>query len=154
DVGRPAEAQAAWRRYLESGERLRRQLLDRAVAAWGVEAVRQSVLPDRPDVWIAAAQQFYPKKEQAEQRRPFLEGALALLEREPPSAESSYRRATLQRELKLDDAAESSYRAALRDAPNRIDWRFEFAEFLNRRKRFDAARTELRAILERSPDHE
>src|SRR5262249_48268734 len=56
DVGRPAEAQAAWRRYLESGERLRRQLLDRAVAAWGVEAVRQSVLPDRPDVWIAAAQ--------------------------------------------------------------------------------------------------
>jgi O-antigen ligase len=154
DAGRTEDAQRAWRRYLESGERLRPPLLDRAVAAWGADAVREKLLPDRPDVWLAAAQQLFPKKDQVEQRRPFLERALALTEHQAPSADLSYRRATLQRELKLDDAADASYRAAVREAPGRLDWRFEFAEFLNRRKHFDEARSELRAILERSPDHD
>jgi len=154
DAGRTDEAQAAWRRYLESGDRILAPLLDRAVAAWGVDAVREQLLPNRPDIWIAAAQHLFPKPGQFEQRRPFLEKALALMERQPPSADLSYRRAALQRELKLDDAAESSYRAALRDAPSRVDWRFEFADFLNRRKKFDDARSELQTILERAPDHD
>jgi O-antigen ligase len=154
DAGQTEEAAAAWRRYLESGERFRPQLLDRAAARWSADAIRDKLLPDRPEVWIAAAHQLYPKKEQGEQRRPFLEGAVALMEREPPSAESSYRRATVERELRLDDAAEASYRVALRDAPGRVDWRFEFAEYLNRRQKFEQARAELRMILDRAPDHD
>jgi O-antigen ligase/tetratricopeptide (TPR) repeat protein len=152
-AGRPDDAKAAWRRYLYGNDRLQAKVFDRAAAAWGIDGVRD-LLPDRPEAWFAAAERLFPAKEQTKERRPFLEGALGAMEHQPPTPELRYRIAGLQRDLGHDDDATASYRAALREAPARTEWRFEFAQFLIKREKFADARTELRTILERSPSHE
>jgi tetratricopeptide (TPR) repeat protein len=154
--GRPDRAWASWRRALElSGEQLG-PILDRSREHLGAPEILRGVLPDRPELLLEAARYLYPRQDEEQGRRPFLERALTLLEAgpSPPPASALHRRATIQRDLRRPSPALESYRQALLQEPDRFEWRYEYAELAYEQGRYDEAHQALLTILALQPSNE
>jgi tetratricopeptide (TPR) repeat protein len=151
--GRSEQAWQSWRRSLELSDRYRPAILDRSAQQLAPEEIVRNVVPDRPDILLAAASELYPDPEATEQRRPFLERALVLLERRPASltAADLHLRALVVSALDRPAEALDAYREALAREPLQVDWRFELARLLHRQGRDPEAYAELRTVLGMRP---
>lgn len=153
--GNRALACQNWRRSLELSPRFFDEILPRAAKLLGPEQAATQVIPDDPSLLLRAAEQLYPKPDQAAQRRPLLERALQLLtdRASQPTAAELHTVALLHHQLGANAAAIQALRDALRLEPNRTDWRQELAVLLYREGRLKEAREEIQAILARQPDN-
>jgi tetratricopeptide (TPR) repeat protein len=150
----PERTWAYWRRALELSDDFLPVVLERARAVLRPQEMLDKVIPDRPRLLLDAAQQLDPQADAAE-RRPFLQRALAVLDRQPgpPDAESLYLRARLQVALGNSDAARQAYEAALRRSPHADERRYEYAQYLRSLDKLPEARRELQSILRAKPEH-
>ncbi|MHB1425866.1 MAG: O-antigen ligase family protein, partial [Gemmataceae bacterium] len=71
---------ATWRHCLELSEQYLPDILDATARRLGTNQLVEKVLPDKPEVLVAAAMYLYREFGSVERRRPFLEKALRLLE--------------------------------------------------------------------------
>jgi tetratricopeptide (TPR) repeat protein len=150
----PERAWGYWRRALELSDKILPVILARACEVSSPREVMEKVSPERPRLLLAAAVQVYPET-QAAARRPYLERALSLLDRQPspPGAEDLYLRARIQAALGDPEAARQAYEAFLLRSPQDVDRRYEYASFLRSRKRLTEARRELMNVLRQQPGH-
>jgi O-antigen ligase/tetratricopeptide (TPR) repeat protein len=146
--GQQGPAWDHWRRGLALSDRHLKEILDAALPLLGPAGVAERVVPDRPDLLVAAAEQL----DAPDQRRPFLTRAVDLL-REPATGTDWHVRARAEDLLGRPDAA-ADYRAALAREPGRTAWRFELVALLRRQRKWDDAEAELKAILARHPGDE
>jgi tetratricopeptide (TPR) repeat protein len=146
-------AWASWRHCLELSDRYLANMVGSVAGNPDVPGVLSQILPDRPALWLTAADQLYPGPEAASKRRPLLEKALALLTRPPGprSAAELHRVGAVQAALGEAEAALASYRLALESEPQQINWRFELASLLCEQRRFSEVRSELLTILATQP---
>jgi O-antigen ligase/tetratricopeptide (TPR) repeat protein len=151
--GRPDRAWTSWRRSLELSESALPEILNRSDGRLGHDDINRLILPDRPDVLLASALHFYPQP--AEGRRPFLERALAILNKRTDAlgAPDLHLEASINRALGQPIEALTAYRASLAREPLKVAWRYEFAELLYEQNRFDEAFEELRMIQLLEPEN-
>jgi tetratricopeptide (TPR) repeat protein len=128
--GRPDQAWLSWRHAIELSESRLPQILARCTGRLSPLDILGRVVPDRPEVLLKAAQELYPQP--GEGRRPFLERALALLEKRPPPPAPAdlHLKGSIHRALGQPDEAVVAYRAALDRQPLELDWRYDLAEVL------------------------
>jgi O-antigen ligase/tetratricopeptide (TPR) repeat protein len=150
--GRPDRAWASWRRSLELSDSLLPEILDRSAAHLGPRDIMCRVLPDRPGLLLKAALYLYPQPEEG--RRPFLEGALAILEGRPdsPGAADLHVKASIHRALGQSAEAMTAYRAALDLEPLQLAWRHELAELSYEQGQFQESFQELLKIKMMQPE--
>ena len=163
--GQPAQARASWRRSLELSDRHFDEIMARVIAGRTgpfAEAI-EGVLPDDPGLLVRAAEWLdrtddRPLHEHSASgpARALLERGLALLapRPEPRPAEEYHLQARCRWLLGQDDAALAAYDRALLAAPNRQDWRLEYARLLVEQERWDRADDELKRLLDRTGDAE
>jgi tetratricopeptide (TPR) repeat protein len=153
--GDTAQACRSWRHCLELSDQHLADVLDRVGGILDPAAILQEVLPDRPELILAAADRLYPPPEAAERRRPFQERALALLERPPvPLAAADLQvRADLHAALGRPEEALTDYRMALAREPQRADWRYQYARLLYHQGRLRDARREALLVLAQQPEN-
>jgi O-antigen ligase/tetratricopeptide (TPR) repeat protein len=154
-ANRPEQAWRSWRRSLELSDRYRPNILDSSARHLAPAEIVRQVVPDRPDILLAAATHLYPSPQATEQRRPFLESALVLLERRPTplTAADLHLQAAIYSALNRPAEAFTAYRAALAREPLQVDWRFELARLLHQHGRDQEAYDELRTVLGLRPDY-
>jgi tetratricopeptide (TPR) repeat protein len=150
----PERTWGYWRHTLEMSDKYLPLILARAREVLSPGEVIDKVIPERPRLLLAAALQLYPDPEAAA-RRPYLERALSLLDRQPtpPDAEDLYLRARLQALLGDPEAARQTYETLLTRSPQDADRRYEFAKFLRGQKQLTEARRELSTVLRQRPEH-
>jgi tetratricopeptide (TPR) repeat protein/O-antigen ligase len=144
--GQPDTAWPRWRNCLALSDGRLRDVLNLALPRLGPAAACERVMPDRPDLLLEAAEQLFPRDEDAASRRPFLERALGL-SAAPRDAEEFYRRARIERLLDRPEEAVVSYRAALARRPGELAWRRELAQLFRQQRRWAEAERELLTIL-------
>jgi O-antigen ligase/tetratricopeptide (TPR) repeat protein len=150
-AGQPDPAWERWRRCLALSDRHLKEVLDQALPRLGAAGVCERVMPDRPDLLLAAAELLPP--DDADGRRPFLARAVELFDRRtpPPKTEDLYRRGRAERLLGRPAEAAASYRAALAREPRQTAWRYELALALEQQRKWDEAERELTTILAQQP---
>jgi tetratricopeptide (TPR) repeat protein len=153
----PADrAWACWRRSLELSDVYLGPIAQQGAERLGPEGLLQQVLPKRPAILVAAALELYP--DPSPKRRPFLEQALALLERQLHPLRPEDLRSKAQAHAALGQPAQaiSAYRAALAQQPDQEGWHFELAGLLYRQGSLAAlaeAYRELQTVVRLQPDH-
>ncbi len=154
-AGRPGQACEHWRRSLELSDQYFGPILAAAAPAFTPEQILEQVLPDRPDMIVAAAAELFPDPEAWEEARPFLQKAAALLDarRGTLTAKDWYLKAQIHVALGQGEEARAAYRLALGEAPRELDWRCDFAEVLQRQGRRPEALREVLAVLAEQPGH-
>ena len=147
------EAWKSWRRSLELSNRRLPEIVASLSQRADAADVLDRVLPDRPVLWLAAADQLYPEPEAGAKRRPFLEKALLLLERQPSSlsGDELHQQAAIFVALGRGPEALATYQKALDQQPNQAGWRYEFARLLRDQGRLQESRRELSGILAERP---
>jgi O-antigen ligase/tetratricopeptide (TPR) repeat protein len=153
--GHADAALADWRRCLELTDGYLVDVLARAGRLVGPRGVLDRVLPEKPDLLVRAALHYYPDPKQNGERRPFLDKALAVIASRPGalSAADFHSKALVHAVLGQSAEALAAFRTATALAPQQIAWRYEFAQLLYERQRYDEARGELLAVLGRQPAH-
>jgi O-antigen ligase/tetratricopeptide (TPR) repeat protein len=153
--GQSDQAWRSWRHCLDLSDRYLAPILARSAPLLAPSDLIDRILPEDPRLLLAAAQQLYPQPEQVEQRRPYLERALALLPQPPATADAKqlYLRATIQRAMGQSAEALASYRLAVLQSPWEINWRYEWAELLYQQGKREECRRELLIILGRQPGY-
>jgi O-antigen ligase/tetratricopeptide (TPR) repeat protein len=158
----PERACADWRRSLALSPAHLKEILEISKPLFAPEVIRTRILADDPDQLLAAALHLFPEpdegndgNERAAERRRFLEQALALMERQPAprTAEALHVKAVTLAALNQPDRSLTAYRLALGQEPQRIEWRWEFAQLLHKRGLLAEARLELRTILQTQSGH-
>jgi O-antigen ligase/tetratricopeptide (TPR) repeat protein len=146
----PDRAWESWRRSLELSDRYFAPILQRSAKLLSPADLLDRVLPDKPDMLVAVALAL-PEAE----RRPFLERALALLDKGPGPLDAGGLRvkALAHDSLGQPGEAVAAYRAALAREPHREGWRYELAELLQREGRWREAQRELVTVLKGQPGH-
>lgn len=158
----PKAAWQSWRYCLQLSDSHLAGILDVASERLSPPQLLQSVLPDRPEVLLAAAIHRYPATDQREagplpmdERRLILEHALRLLESSSDSLTAAQGRikARLLQEMGEPVAALTAYRFALEREPQQTEWRFEMAQLLANQGQEHEATQEVRRVLARQPGH-
>jgi O-antigen ligase len=154
--GQADRAWGSWRRSLELSNVRLPEILGGVAQSPDPRSLLDRVLPERADLWLAAADRLYPEPDAAEKRRPLLEKALALLEDSSaaPTGDDLHQRAVLCASLGRPADALVAYEQALGRKPDQVSWRLEFAGLLRDRGRLRDSRRELLTILEDQPGHE
>jgi O-antigen ligase len=151
--GNRVQAHASWRRCLELSDRHLPEIA--AAAARGDDRgdALAAVLPDRPGLWLAAADQLYPGPEAPDRRRALVEKAVSLYERSPGAlgADDLRRLAAAYASLGRGEDALRIYRIALDRQPDQPGWRLEYARMLRDQGRLQDSRRELADILAEQP---
>ena len=116
--------------------------------------ILRRILPDRPDLLLEAALHLYPQP--GEGRRPFLEQALAILEKRPDAlgAADLHVKASIHRALGQPVEALAAYRASLDREPLQLAWRYELAELLYEQNRFQESFQELLKVQMMQPEND
>ena len=141
--GRPDQAWVSWRRSLELANSHLPEILDRSATLLTPHDILRRVLPNRSELLLKAASHLYPQP--GEGRRPFLEQALAILEKQPDAlgAADLHVKASIHRALGQPIEALAAYRASLDREPLQLARRYEFAELLYEQNRFQESFQEL-----------
>jgi predicted Zn-dependent protease len=144
-------AWTAWRRALDLSRDLLPQLLEQSRPHLDTAGLLRHVLPERPELLLAAAEQLPPGSEG--DRRLILERALALLDRRstPLTALEIHTRGTIRQVLGDAPGALEDYRAAVLLEPNQSAWRVDRARLLVAQKRFEEAHQEVLTTLALEP---
>src|SRR5436190_22709867 len=150
----PDDAWKSWRRSLELSEEFLTNILEYA-SFLTAEELTSKILPDQPEVLLAAALHLYPRPEDASKQRVPLAKAVELLtnQRQPLSAANWSTKARLHTLLKQPEEAVAAYEAALAKQPEQYAWRFEMAKLLFDQGRIQDARRELTMILGQQPNY-
>jgi O-antigen ligase/tetratricopeptide (TPR) repeat protein len=150
----PGRSRASWRRCLELSDRYFPQILGLSSRGLDPGEIVESVLPDRPELLLAAALQLYPEAGSARERRPFLEKAVRLLENNGAlKPEELHVKARACNLLGQPEEAIVAYRELLEQQPNQADWRLELAQVFHDQGRLEDARRELVVVLAQQPAH-
>jgi O-antigen ligase/tetratricopeptide (TPR) repeat protein len=151
--GRPDQAWTSWRRSLELADSHLPEILDRSAVHLSPHDILRRLLPDRPGLLLAAALHLYPQP--GEGRRPFLEQALATLEKQPDAlgAANLHLKASIHRALGQPVEALAAYRASLDREPLELAWRYELAELLYKQNRFQESFKELLKVQMLQPEN-
>lgn len=153
-LNRPEDAWATWRHCLELSDDYLPHVLRRTTGLKPDRLV-EKVLPDKPSVLLAAALRLYPDAGAVNERRPFLEKALGLLEAK--SAKLTPRellmKAQVHKALDQPERAVESYRILLDRDPSQADRRLEFARYLYDLGKLEEAGHELSVVLAQKPNH-
>ncbi len=149
------QAAKSWRRCLELSDRHLAKVLGMIGSSLSPSDLLEQLLPDRPELLVAAAYQLYPGSRLTEEGRPFLEKALVLLQERPGQlkADELYTAAVVHRFLDHPAQALRAYQAALEQKPKQVRWRLELAHLLNEEGFFKEAQRELLTILAQEPGH-
>jgi O-antigen ligase/tetratricopeptide (TPR) repeat protein len=151
--GRTDQAHESWRRCLELSDRHLPEIAAGLARSADPAAAFAQVFPDRPAVWLAAADQLYAAPEMADRRRPLLEKAALLWEQSPVplEAEDLHRLAAVYAALGRAEDALKTYRLALDRRPDQAGWRLEYARLLRELGRLQDSRRELSDALAEQP---
>ncbi len=161
-AGTPRAAWRSWRHCLQLDGSHLAPILDQASQHLTPPQLLKDILPDRPEVLLAAALHRYPATDQREagtlplvDSRLLLRRGLELLDPASASLTAMQLRtkARLHQELGESAAALSAYRNALESEPQQTEWRFEMAEVLASQANYGEATKELRRVLARQPSH-
>jgi tetratricopeptide (TPR) repeat protein len=149
----PGRTWESWRRSLELSGQYLGPIVHKSAEALGPTGLLNEVLPDRPAILLAAATELYP--EPSEERGPFLQKALLLLETQsrPWKGEDLHLQAQIQLAMDRPEEAMGTFRAALATNPMQVEWRFELAQVLHQLGHFHQAGRELRSLLSHQPGH-
>jgi O-antigen ligase/tetratricopeptide (TPR) repeat protein len=152
--GQPGQAWRSWRHSLELSDRYRATIVAAVARNPKAGEVFPRVLPDRPALWLAAAEQLFPQPG-APERKPFYRRALLLLEQRAGrlTPQELHLQGTLYVRLGRPADAVSAYRAALEQLPEEVGWRLDLARVLYRLGRLPEARRELLSVLGQEPGH-
>jgi O-antigen ligase/tetratricopeptide (TPR) repeat protein len=155
DADRPEDAWASWRRSLELSEDYLTLILPRSAARLNTDALLEKVLPDRASTLLAATFHLHPDLGATEERRPFLEKALRVLAAKdgPLDSEDLRAKALVHKAMDQPEASVAAYRKLLGREPRRIEWRFEFARYLQDLHRLDECHRELVIVLNQDPNN-
>jgi O-antigen ligase len=153
--GEVDEAWRSWRRSIELSDKYLTRIVDQAVAAAGADTLLANLTGARPAVWRLVAFHLYPKPGAQNERRPFLEKALAAYtDATPPTTGAELREmALLYEALDRPEEAAAAYEAALRLQPLEVGWRVELAALLHESGRIEDARRHLVLVLGQRPGH-
>jgi O-antigen ligase/tetratricopeptide (TPR) repeat protein len=152
--GQKEASARSWARSLEISDQYLITILDLSKNMLPPEVLLSDVLPSRPQSLVAAAAHLFPKPESTEQRRPFFEKALALLQEQTKSTAKEFLlQARVQAGLGQPEEAIASYRLALAREPNDIGSCLEMAQLQIAAGKYDDARQELMTILRQHRDH-
>jgi tetratricopeptide (TPR) repeat protein len=117
-------------------------------------SVLRFVVPDRPELILKAALHLYPKP--GEGRRPFLDRALAVLEKQPGALAPAdlHVKGSIHRASGQTAEAIGAYRAALDREPLQLAWRQELAEVLCEQGQFQEAFQQLLKVQMMQPEND
>ncbi len=151
--GRPDQAWTSWRRSLELSDSHLPEILDRSAVLLSPHDILRRILPDRPGLLLKAA--FHLYSQPGEGRRPFLEQALATLEKRPDAlgAADLHVKASIHRALGQPVEALAAYRASLDREPLQLARRYELAELLYEQNRFQESFQELLKVQMLQPEN-
>jgi tetratricopeptide (TPR) repeat protein len=108
----------------------------------------RNVLPAKPLLLFKAGLALYPLPEEVEERRPFDDAALKLLQGDRRFLpEEIFAKGCVCRDLGMTDEAVANYKAALAQKPLDAEWRMELADLLYKEGRFREAQEELGHVL-------
>ncbi len=146
----------SWKQSLSLSEVGLPRILDRALVVLTPEQMLEKLIPNRPEVLLAAAMYFYPDPQSDAERVPFLERALAALPQSASTLTASdlQTKATICRLLDRKDEAVRSYQASIAANPEQIAPRLELATLLLELDKPAEARYELQLILGLQPSHQ
>lgn len=153
--GEVEQAWASWRQSLKLSELGLTRILDRSATTLTPEQILEKVMPDRPSVLLASAMYLFPDPESINDRRPYLEKAIAYFpaDRKSINPADLHLKATILRLLGRSDEALTDYRAAIAADPQLLTARFELATLLLDVDKKSEARRELIQILGFNPAH-
>ena len=151
--GRPDQAWTSWRRSLELSDSHLPEILARCGVLLSPDDIIRQVLPDRPSLLLKAALHLYAQP--GEGRRPFLEQALAILEKQPHAlgAADLHLKASIHRALGQPVEALAAYRASLDREPLQLARRYGLAELLYEQNRFQESFQELLKVQMLQPEN-
>jgi O-antigen ligase/tetratricopeptide (TPR) repeat protein len=153
----PLEAWKSWRHCLELSDIYLLEILDLIASLpnnrLSTDQLLEKVLPDKPQILLAAALHLYRDFGSVERRRPFLERALRLLESEEegPGQRDLLVKARIYRALEQPEQAIPLYRQCLKRDASQVRLRFEFANYLREEHKLEDAHRELTVILAQEP---
>jgi tetratricopeptide (TPR) repeat protein len=149
------EAWRSWRRSIELSDKFLTRIVDQAVAAAGPEALLQHLVGVRPAIWRLIAFHLYPQPSAHDERRPFLEKALAAHAdgAQPGTGAELREMAMIHEALGRSIEAVAAYESALYQEPLEVGWRFELATLLSASGRTEEARRHLALVLGQRPGH-
>jgi tetratricopeptide (TPR) repeat protein len=149
--GRPELAWPCWLRSLECSDRFLQPILEEGLRSLPADEVAERILPDQPGLLLRAAALLEARPEAAASARPFLEKAVRLLDARTGSLDRDelYARARARRSLGRFAEACRDYEAVVERAPDRPDWRFEFAQMLYDAGQLQEARRQLAVLVRR-----
>jgi tetratricopeptide (TPR) repeat protein len=152
-LGQKERAAQSWRRTLELDDKNLKLMLELGRTTLSPGDWADAVLPDRPQLLVAAALYLYPRPDQQIHRQPILEKALGLIQAQTSwrDGQSFYLEALAHRHLGQVDKALTAYGEAVTMEPRRPAWRLEYATLLHAEGHPAEARRELYRILTDEP---
>jgi tetratricopeptide (TPR) repeat protein len=153
--GQPDKAWRSWNRALQLSDTNLTLILNRCAGHLTPQETLDRVLPDRPEILLAAARHLCAGPTAVAQRRPFLERALAAWNRHcsSSSADDLYVKTQIYRLLEEPEPALAAIRDALLEDPDRFGWRYEYATMLYAQGHLADARRQLDPVLGQRPQH-
>jgi O-antigen ligase len=143
-----------WQRSLELADTHLVAILEVTRQSANPQKMLAQVLPERPEVVLAAARHLYPTAKSSAERQALLERALRLSEeRGGQTPEDLGVQARILGELGRRADAVVAYQQALGLQPRQAQWRYELALLLAQQRDFRRARAELDSVLVLQPDH-
>jgi O-antigen ligase len=155
--GQVQQAWQSWRRSLDLSNRYLPLVLVQ-VSRGNLDAatVIDKILPEKADMLFSAANELFAEAEAAPQRKPYMERALALLEKSaaPLPAEEYHTKGMIYWSLGQEKAAAVALQTALSQKPTQVDWRLDLARLLHQQGLLRDSQREVRLVLIRQPDHQ
>jgi O-antigen ligase/tetratricopeptide (TPR) repeat protein len=154
-LGQKERAIDSWHRSLALSDRNVEAVLQLGRGALTSREFAERVLPEKPEILLAAALRLYPQTSATEERRPLLEKALVLMKAQGPSlrAENFYVQAQVHQYLGQIADALKAYQKAVSLAPRQSVWRLAYARLLRADGKDTEATRELYTILQYEPRH-
>jgi tetratricopeptide (TPR) repeat protein len=145
---RPEQAWKSWRRALDLSSDYLQRIMNQSIGHLTPAEILKYVLPDRPEILLAAAEELFPTDRFTTQRQPFLEKCLSLLNESPVvlSTNELFMKARAHMLMDQPNEAIAAFRAGLLQAPEEYSRRYELAELLYQQGNTVDAETQLKMI--------
>ncbi len=153
DALRRGDSRAAWADWKQSLALSSRHLAAILLAVRGKLSpgeIRTTLLPDEPGTLLAAADMLFPDDPGG--RRPFVESAASHLNRPGLTVDQTIAAAIAADELGRTEEAAMALRAAVEQAPHRVDVRDRVARWLEADERYEEAIPHLEWLFRKSPN--